>query len=343
MKKITILLILICITLALWGMELELANPGFSFKSEEFQFSMRYKKPALGTSLFEWGDIAKSGLIKTLKDPYSSSSFLPETRSFGEEKGIYGTVLKLGGFRMFSLSERGGAGIYYGSNGLESFVYYMHRSKIDHSNQKLFSEVPNGNIIYSGISCNINKYKIIGLASFSLYGVVNGLVSSSYEGEIINLSIIVGDIAAFSKEREFNLFKISAGVNGKWAEFNAEFTYGKDPVYSEEYRRMEINHTSSLNLDTLRLSFKESHETKITGKIKRDFRFNVESGSLSFGFDSSDKQFMKYRFDAYSISYEAGKYVVDIPIKFSGEKWSADLSIKSSGEVSIKLSFSEFP
>lgn len=292
-----------------------ISRKGFGFDSEKIAFSLDYGKLYMRYGGFEFGEISKHGIIRTLSSLHDYSEFDVAIGKFGRNDRRYGFKFTLDKLTFFYL--RSMVGVQVSSSNLDFFYLYKESIKGEENVILDYDKSSRNRVMYLGGKLSLKYLSLSAVTSFDDSGNFKSFLSTRISAFDIFLDLRVGNIFPLRMVKDLDIFSISYGIRKRHGGFSWRYKYGSEPIYTNTYMARRSDRKVFVDIGSGKLSAEGSAEFLRDGNIRRSYGYSFEYDVLSISY--STEKGLSHRVDlgisSILLSKDSIAVNFDIPLK----------------------------
>ena len=324
----------------IYGYTAEFGKSGIAFGCDCLDISYQNERISFRLMNVSYGDVGSSGTLSLISDPYSSSTFKPSVKAFSSNGGISGTVYKKDSISLFSTTDyRYGIGLYYGRNNLESVIYYAGKTIDESLYGTSTRNMLEQNVLYLGISYNKSNCSGVFLSSISDILTFDSFVSFAYKGNLLDISLKMGNVAEYKKRKESKELDCALTVKNEHALIGFEYVHYGKAMYSGEVRPYDISLDFSFELGAIKFGGMRTIKTNRKGIVSNSSKLSVEYRVMKITYQDGEMS-LAMKFDDIAFSISKDNVSVTVNKVFENETIRVSCLLKSGKFMEVAMAIS---
>ncbi len=317
---------------------LKVNKSGFQFEFNGYLLEMHNYRFSINGPVFSYGQIDRSGLIKTLKDPYSSKSLLPKAMSWNKNGEYSGSVLNYRNASIaFGFGKRPFASITIDGGDFFLMGLFAFKNNSGFFMQESISEKGESRVFYLGASYK-NPY-FDGLFLFSLLssGRMDFFFNAKFSIWKLEAELSYGNIASiYKRDKRYNFAsRIKLFVDSAYLELSMKF--GEMPIYSYEHMLFDLEVKGAFEIEDASFSLSMMKRIDKMGRRDSDYKVSFEYLGFNMGYKGKKGIFYSIPFKEMTLVFENGVYKAAFRLPIKSENAHIEVSFSSAMAIDVEL------
>lgn len=340
--KLIIFLLISALSFHLPALSLRSDGSGGSISDEEFAISLYDGSLYLSAGGFSYGAASRSGLLRTLSSPYSSSWDLePRMRPHTSSSTASGFMFKAGPFTAgATTNERAAVFSSLKYRYAEGAMLFAFAEGDDGSLQKTTGTGTEFSTLYLALKGGISHFTLFTIMSFAPEMGFLSMAGAKLEAGDYSISFTYGDILDLYEDDDSYTWGVTLtlGDDGFFASFS--YAEGLSPVYSDDSLPRRASSDISLAVNGVELYSSMVYSRSRTGNVSKSDQFALRLEDLTMGWDTDDGLFWEWTCGKISVGFADSSPYLKISIALGEPEARVRLKLALGSGSSVTLSWS---